>query len=177
MRDVRFRTALAVGLPLLLADCVSKRVAEAELLPHNPHPVLGDVVRFTLTYNTDAALGLSLGSWSRVGFTVLALCITGVLLGMLRKANPAERFRAGALGCLLAGAMGNLLDRLQSSRGVVDFIDVGIGPTRFYTFNLADLAVCTGAILLMVALNKRDDQALAEPSGRTPNPLPGRTDE
>lgn len=175
MRDLRFRTALAVGLPLLLADCVTKRVAVAELLPHNPRPVLGDVVRLTLTYNKDAALGLSLGSWSRVGFATFGIGIATILIGMLRKAPPAERFRAGAIGCLLAGALGNLLDRLQSSRGVVDFIDVGIGATRFYTFNLADLAVSTGAILLMIALYKRGAPEANQPSAPPPNPLSSRT--
>jgi signal peptidase II len=49
---------------------------------------------------------------------------------------------------ITAGALGNLTDRLISSRGVVDFIDVGFGASRFYTFNIADAGVSCGALLL-----------------------------
>ena len=62
----------------------------------------------------------------------------------------------------MAGACGNLLDRLRSPRGVVDFIDIGIGDVRFWTFNLADVAVFCGAILLAHLLISRDrDEALS----------------
>jgi len=57
-----------------------------------------------------------------------------------------------ALALIAAGALGNLLDRLRSARGVVDFIDVGIGDTRFWTFNVADSGVTMGALLLMFVL-------------------------
>jgi signal peptidase II len=52
----------------------------------------------------------------------------------------------------MAGAAGNLLDRLRSARGVIDFIDVGIGSLRFWTFNIADACLTTGAVLLALAL-------------------------
>ena len=56
----------------------------------------------------------------------------------------------------LAHRMENLLDRLRSPRGVVDFIDIGIGDMRFYTFNVADMAVFCGAALLAYILMRRD---------------------
>ena len=55
--------------------------------------------------------------------------------------------------------MGNLLDRVRSPLGVVDFIDVGIGDTRFWTFNLADLGVTVGALLLAAVLWRDDKRA------------------
>jgi signal peptidase II len=62
---------------------------------------------------------------------------------------------------IVAGASGNLLDRLRRPRGVVDFIDIGIGDVRFWTFNLADVAVFCGAVLLANLLIRRDrDEAL-----------------
>jgi len=51
-----------------------------------------------------------------------------------------------------AGAVGNLLDRLASDRGVVDFIDVGVGAARFYVFNLADVGVTVGGALPAYAI-------------------------
>ncbi len=52
------------------------------------------------------------------------------------------------LALLIGGATGNLLDRMTSSRGVVDFIDVGLGGWRFYTFDVADAGITVGAALL-----------------------------
>jgi signal peptidase II len=56
-----------------------------------------------------------------------------------------------ALALIMGGAVGNLLDRLQRVEGVVDFIDVGVGTTRFWTFNIADSAITIGAILLVLS--------------------------
>ncbi len=53
---------------------------------------------------------------------------------------------------VIGGAIGNLLDRIFQRDGVVDFIDIGIGDTRFWTFNVADSAVTVGAVLLVLAL-------------------------
>jgi signal peptidase II len=57
-----------------------------------------------------------------------------------------------ALGLILGGAAGNLVSRMASARGVVDFIDVGWGAARFYLFNVADVGVCVGAGLLALVL-------------------------
>ena len=51
---------------------------------------------------------------------------------------------------IAAGATGNLIDRVRSARGVVDFIDVGIGASRFWTFNVADSGVTCGAVILAI---------------------------
>src|SRR3954467_12662962 len=70
-RKARYFFPLALGI--LLTDCATKRVAEATLAPaHVPHPILGDFLRFTLSYNPGAAMSLSLGSYSRVAFSILA---------------------------------------------------------------------------------------------------------
>jgi signal peptidase II len=53
---------------------------------------------------------------------------------------------------VIGGALGNLLDRIRQRDGVVDFIDVGLGNTRFWTFNVADSAVTIGAACLVLAL-------------------------
>ena len=130
-------------------DFITKRLAETHLLSqHVPHRVIGELVRFTLAYNKDAAMGLSLGGYSRAGFALTAAVILVVLGVLYRRTPESDRFSALALALVTAGALGNLTDRLMSSRGVVDFIDVGIGNSRFYTFNVADAGVTCGAILL-----------------------------
>lgn len=148
----KLRTLLVLAVPILLADCATKRIALAELEPHAPREVLGDVLRFTLTFNQGAAMGLSLGAYSRWVFTVVAFLAIGVLLLLLRRADVRDRWRVRALVLLVAGAIGNLVDRLRWDGGVVDFIDVGVGAWRFWTFNVADSAVTIGAILLAAVL-------------------------
>jgi len=130
-------------------DFVSKRLVEAYLHPaYVPHRIVGNLVRFTLAYNKDAAMGLSLGGYSRIGFTVTAIVVLAVL-GFLYHRSPDEsRASVFALALITAGALGNLTDRLMSAKGVVDFIDVGMGSSRFYTFNVADAAVSCGAVIL-----------------------------
>jgi len=144
---------LAITLPVVIADIVTKQIALAELRPpHTPREVLGEVVRFTLTFNQGAAMGLSLGSYSRWVFLVLSLIASAVLVVFFLRADPRDRWLMAALALLLGGAVGNLIDRVRWSRGVVDFIDIGIGQWRFWTFNVADSAVTMGAILLALVL-------------------------
>jgi len=144
-------------LLLIFADCTTKRLAEEHLVPeHVPHRVVGNVVRLTLAYNPNAAFSLSLGQHSRVGFTVLALAVLIALGSVYRSTSAQDRVQAAALALVAGGAIGNVLDRFRAPggtyRGVVDFIDIGVGGWRFWTFNLADVGVTCGAILLALVL-------------------------
>lgn len=142
---------------LVLADCTSKQVAAERLeSEHVPHEVIGDVVRFTLAYNQGASFSVSLGEHTRWILAALALGVLTVLMVQYRRAAPHDRTLVLALAFIVAGASGNLLDRLRSPRGVVDFIDIGIGDARFWTFNLADVAVFCGAVMLAQVLMRRD---------------------
>jgi signal peptidase II len=168
---VKFATPKAkafwpVLIGVLAVDFISKRFAEANLLPlYTPHEVVGELVRFTLAYNKYAAMGLSLGDYSRVGFAVIAAIVLFVL-GMFYRKTPADAVgSAAALALVAGGALGNLTDRIMSSQGVVDFIDVGIGSSRFYTFNVADASITCGAILLALLSMKGNSGSEA---ARTP---------
>ncbi len=138
-----------IMLGVVAADIVTKAVAVARLVPERmPHEVIGEFVRLTLVYNPGAAFGLYLGEHSRWIFTVLTVGALFVLSTLYRATRVGDTARVLALSLVCAGAIGNLLDRLRSDRGVVDFIDVGFGAHRWPTFNVADMAVSTGAFLL-----------------------------
>jgi signal peptidase II len=146
-------------LAVLVADVVTKAIAERALLRGIPQDVLGSAVRLRLVYNPGAAFGLDLGAQSRwifAALTIVALVILGRLYLMTR---PGHVARASALALVCAGALGNLIDRVRSFFGVVDFIDVGIGGSRWPTFNVADMAVSIGAALLAWVL-WQEDQSL-----------------
>jgi signal peptidase II len=156
-------------LVILVVDVITKAMAERMLLPRGiPHEVLGNTLRFTLVYNPGAAFGLNLGPQSRWIFAVLTI-VALFILGRLYRSTPAgHRQRVAALALVCAGAVGNLIDRLRSFFGVVDFIDVGIGDSRWPTFNVADMAVSVGAGLLAMVLWQEDqEQQTAAPAVST----------
>ena len=160
-RSKAYRFWPVVGA-VLLTDCATKAVAVRELSPaHVPHPVAGELLRFTLAYNQGGAMSLSLGPFTRPLLMVVALVALGALFSWYRRLAPDATGKLLALALLWAGAAGNLWDRMRSPRGVVDFIDVGLGGWRFWIFNVADVAITLGAILLAVSLAREDRQRAA----------------
>jgi len=149
----RARVFWPLFLTLFMADCTTKELAETFLAPeHTPHQVAGSVVRLTLAHNAGAAMSLSLGRFSRGGFSIAALLALLVLARLYRATPRTDRRRAAALALIVGGAVGNLGNRLISPRGVTDFIDIGVGSWRFWTFNVADAGITIGAVLLAVVL-------------------------
>ena len=152
-----------VLLGIIALDCTTKNLAVEKLSPaHVPHRIIGDVVRFTLAYNPHAAMGLSLGSYSRVGFALLAAIMLGALVVYRRQISAQNTVAVVAIALIGGGAAGNMMDRVRSSLGVVDFIDVGIGNTRFYTFNVADAGVFCGTLLLLLVLMRQNSKTAGE---------------
>ncbi len=147
----RRRFALVVAAIVAL-DIVTKLVAVRALPPYLGVPLLGDTFQLRLVYNTGAAFGLNVGEHSRWIFMGLSVAAIAVLVSMLRSMRPGDRLRLYALAAICAGALGNLIDRVRSPRGVVDFLDVGVGALRWPTFNVADMAVTCGAIALALSL-------------------------
>ena len=144
-------------------DFATKLVAVATL-SRVPVRVLGDWLLLRLVYNPGAAFGIHVGAHSRWVFMVLALVALVVLGAMVRHTKRSDRFRLVALGLVCGGAIGNLIDRFRSPRGVVDFIDVYIGSFHWPTFNVADMAVSCGAIALALVLwsEGRGDEPTAD---------------
>ncbi|HEY8166203.1 MAG TPA: signal peptidase II [Gemmatimonadaceae bacterium] len=151
---------------VVVADIITKAMAVWALVPQRmPHEMLGDSIRLTLVYNPGAAFGLHLGSYSRWIFMALTIGALYILGRLYRATRDGDLWRTLAIALVCGGALGNLVDRIRSSAGVVDFIDVGIGDMRWPTFNVADMAVSIGAFLLAWVLwgEERVDESLAAP--------------
>jgi signal peptidase II len=133
--------------------------------------VFGDVVRLTLVYNRGAAFGLHLGQYSRWIFLGLTIAALVILAQLYRTTSARDISRTLAIALVSGGAIGNLIDRLRGPQGVVDFIDIGIGDMRWPTFNVADMAVSTGAILLAWVLwgEDRAERTAAQTVSRASN--------
>jgi signal peptidase II len=137
-----------IFLSVVLVDVATKRFAVTVLTPYVPRNIIDDVLRFTLAFNSGGAMSLSLGPSSRWWFTLLSLATLVVLAYMYRQSSPSDKIQIASLALICGGAVGNLIDRIRSPRGVVDFIDIGIDAHRFWTFNIADMAVTIGTATL-----------------------------
>lgn len=158
--NARDRIFWSVLVVVAVADVLTKRWAERALVLHYPEEVVGHWLRWTLTYNTGAAMNLSVGSASRVVFSTIAVVMLGYLFYLYRQSHRGEKATPLALALIAAGAFGNLVDRIRHTKGVVDFIDVGTEGWRFWTFNVADMGVTVGAVLLAL-LMWRDERAMS----------------
>jgi signal peptidase II len=137
-----------IFLSIVLVDIATKRFAVSALIPYVPKNIVDDVLRFTLAYNSGGAMSLSLGPSSRWWFTLLSIATLFVLAYMYKQTSPDSRLQLASLALICGGAVGNLIDRIRAPRGVVDFIDIGIGTHRFWTFNIADMGVTIGTATL-----------------------------
>jgi signal peptidase II len=162
--STRMGTFLACAAAVLGLDQLTKVLASANLVPGEPEPVLGQFLRLTLVHNTGAAFGLFPGS--RLPFILVSVLAIAVVLYLFARDAYRSLANRVLLGCILGGALGNLLDRIRWGR-VVDFIDVGLGSVRWPVFNVADSAVTLGVILLAwnLARSGRTDTDLESPPG------------
>ncbi len=159
------RTALSAALvtAIVVLDWVSKRWALGALSDGTTFEVLGGFVPITLAFNRGAAFGLSIGSdprWIFIPITILAVVF---LIALIREATDSLRVTAASL--VLGGACGNLYDRVRWSRGVVDFIGpIDLGFMDWPIFNVADMAITCGAILLAISFWREGSEG-TEPAG------------
>lgn len=162
MRQEGWRLAGVVTAVLVAADALTKRMVQAALEPGQSVPLFGDVLRLTYVLNPGAAFGLSVGPSSRWILGALALLAVGMLTWAIQHTPAEARGRLAAMGLVLGGALGNLVDRIRHAHGVVDFLDVGMGHLRWPVFNVADIGITTGAFLLVVLLWE-DDSSNPDP--------------
>ena len=139
--------ALAIGVAAIVVDQVTKALAVSGLADRPPHHVIGTLVQFELTRNPGAAF--STGTSHTAVFSVIALIATVVVLWFI--ARTRSWGWACALGLLLAGIVGNLIDRIFREPGlfrghVVDFIALPHWPV----FNVADMCINVAAVLILI---------------------------
>lgn len=143
-------TWLAVSVLIVVLDLWTKNIATQSLTLYRPLE-LTSWLNMTLAHNYGAAFSFlsDAGGWQRWLFTGLASVVTLVLVVWLFRLPPREKLTAAALGLIIGGAVGNLLDRINHGY-VVDFIDVYYRDWHWPAFNLADSAITCGVILLLI---------------------------
>lgn len=154
-----------LAIAVLVADQLSKAWIDAAFAPATTHtprgtlaaptPILGEFVRIAKTYNSGGIFGL-FGAAAPV-LAVASIGVIGLILYyQSRTIRSAPLLLTVTLGLLLGGALGNFIDRIRYGY-VIDFVDMGIGDFRWYTFNVADASISL-AIVGLIAVSLLGDR-------------------
>ncbi|CAG0970645.1 signal peptidase II [Gammaproteobacteria bacterium] len=142
---------LLLSLLVIVLDQSTKLLALAKLAPYESRAVIDGLLDWTLAFNTGAAFSFlaAADGWQRWLFAALAVGISCALIVWLTRLPRGDWRNAAPLALIIGGALGNLIDRLRLGH-VVDFIDVYWGNSHWPAFNIADSAICVGAVMLIV---------------------------
>ncbi len=135
---------------VLILDQVTKYLVGLTLLPYRSVPIIKGILHLTYIRNTGAAFGLFAGF--RIPLIIVGIVVSAIVVYFHFRASPKNYFIQGPLALILGGSLGNLADRIFRSY-VVDFIDFRFWPA----FNIADVAVNLGIVLLIVRLVMRKE--------------------
>ncbi|REK12477.1 MAG: signal peptidase II [Planctomycetota bacterium] len=150
---IRYSAILVILATCVGCDQVTKHIARQQLDGRPPRSYFSDVVRLVYAENPGAFLGLGGGlppgaRWALL--VVVNAVVAGGIAAVLLWHSKMPWLRAAACALLLSGAVGNLIDRVRFDGLVIDFMNLGIGPLRTGIFNVADVAITTGAVLLIL---------------------------
>ena len=146
----RYRFFLALAVVLIALDQWTKHLAYQNLLGHPPIDVL-PFLQWALVFNRGAAFGFlnDAGGFQHYLFSGLAVAVSAVLLVWLWREVARNLLLSWALALILAGAVGNLIDRVRY-QFVIDFINLHYHDWYFPAFNIADMAITFGAIIFLI---------------------------
>tara|TARA_Y100001947_G_scaffold87831_1_gene74690 strand:+ start:202 stop:678 length:477 start_codon:yes stop_codon:yes gene_type:complete len=128
-------------------DQLTKRAVQSSLSPYQSKPVIQDFFHLTYVTNDGMAFGLSMPGGRSI-LLILSILLTIFIFWFLWQERNGHALVRIGLALILAGAFGNLLDRVLYGK-VVDFLDFMIGDFHWYIFNVADSSVTIGMILFI----------------------------
>ena len=136
---------IIIGIVVFLLDIMTKLVAELHLMPVDTVPLWKGV--FHLTYVENRGIAFGLFSGQRLTFILVTILVLALLSYVYSKTKERTNWMKWGVALIYGGAVGNLMERLAKGY-VVDFLDFRL--IHFPVFNVADIAVCVGAVCLMI---------------------------
>ncbi|MCC8425332.1 signal peptidase II [Mucilaginibacter sp. UR6-11] len=147
-------------LLLISADRVTKQLAKEHLMFSQPRSYFHDTFRFEYAENTGAALSFGDELPKTASFWLLSmvpLVVLAVFFGYVMKhLNRFGNFKLFCFALIIAGGVGNVIDRIIYDRRVTDFMNMGIGDLRTGIFNVADVCITAGVIGLFIAYTSKN---------------------
>ena len=156
----KYSFTFAVVACLVLLDQVTKFFISSNMSLHDSFPVIDGLFNITYIRNTGAAFGfLANASPVARSFFLIGVTIAVILLIIyyIWKIKAEEKFFTFPLSLILAGAVGNLIDRVRFG-DVVDFLDFYISSYHWPAFNIADSAISIGAIILFFEVFRKKEE-------------------
>lgn len=149
---------LWVSVAVFAADLISKYFVEKQVTLFDSVNVMS-TINLTYTKNSGAAFSIlsQESGWQIVVLSLIAIVVSAVIVVWLYRLAREQRWMGIALSLILGGALGNLFDRLRDGT-VTDFIDFNVGTWHWPAFNLADTAICIGAVMMLIDLFRRGKQ-------------------
>ena len=144
---------ILISMSCIGCDQYTKTLAREDLQPGRPVSYFGGFVRFQYEENAGGMLSMGSEFSESFRFWVFTVTVALFLFGILSVVCIHPRLAVGdrlAAAFIAGGGFGNLIDRLLNDGTVIDFLNVGIGPIRTAVFNIADVAILTGAALLLL---------------------------
>jgi signal peptidase II len=166
-----FRSCSCIGCDQWTKSLATEHLKQAPALSF-----LGDTLRIQYAENPGAFLGAGSRLPASTRFAILVVVnalFLALIAGLMLMRRPAGRAQHLAIVLLLAGGIGNLIDRMFHDGLVIDFLNVGIGPVRTGIFNVADMAIMAGFGLLLLYRGP----ASAPPNSATGTPASGLLSE
>lgn len=140
-----------ISLLIIVLDQISKYAVLKTLSPYHPQAI-APMLNLTLAFNTGAAFSFLSGTglWGTYFFAMFSGLMSIAIAIWMVRLQKNDYFSLLGLSLILGGALGNLIDRLLLGH-VIDFIDCYIGHYHWPVFNLADSAICIGAVVLLLS--------------------------
>jgi signal peptidase II len=146
-------------LTLVSWDRATKDLAKTHLKDQEQRSYLQDTVRLMYTENTGAAMSFGDGLPKNIAFWLFGMLPLAFLVFLtgytIKKANGLSFLTIMAFSLIIAGGLGNIIDRLLFDRHVTDFMNIGYKNIRTGIFNFADVWICIGAIGLIILYSKK----------------------
>lgn len=162
----RYLRFLALATLTILADQVTKVMARRALEFGVPEPVIQGYWDWRLSFNYGSAFGLFSGMGAaRIFLSIVGVVAVVAIVGVLRKAKDDQKWLTSALALVAGGAVGNVIDRLIAGK-VTDFVVWKWGKHEWPAFNIADVALVIGVVILLldVGRDQKRAQELAKPA-------------
>lgn len=139
---------LGIAAILIILDQITK-IAVTSTFAYGESMPVTSFFNLVLVYNKGAAFSFlaSESGWQRYFFTAAGIGASIFIIYLLKK-NPSQRLLCWALTLILGGAIGNVIDRVLYGH-VIDFLDIYFGNWHWPAFNIADSAICIGAVLFV----------------------------
>ena len=170
----RYGFLAGVTILIILLDQASKSYIMNTMYLHQSIPIIPDLFSLTYIRNPGAAFGIladSSGAFRTVFFVITSVFALGLLGTIFIRLEPDDWWGQLTIVSIFAGAIGNLIDRLQFGE-VIDFLDFYVNGYHWPAFNVADSAISVGVVSLLIlfALDKKKTETPAQPKPSEPSP-------